>query len=76
MNAPARNFFDDLMEDLTLTRAIVDGAYELINSSRKTDGDESLCHARTLLGECLCRLEATYTRADVANSSPDKRFEA
>lgn len=64
---PARDVFDRLMEDLTVTRATLDGVVALIQSSRFTDQDEALCHARTLGWQCLERLRVTYNTIDEAS---------
>ena len=72
----AEKIFSDLMGDLTVTRAILDGAYELVNASEYTDRSESLCHVRTLLDTCLGRLSETYTKIDGADSAESRATRA
>ena len=69
---PAEKLFSDLMGDLTVTRAILDGAYELVNASEYTDRSESLCHVRTLLDTCLGRLSKSYTKIDIGDMAASR----
>lgn len=66
MNAPAKEVFATLGHELTMTRAMLDGAHALIESSEHTVGDNSLQYAETLVLGCLDRLESNWTTIDAA----------
>ena len=71
MNAPAKEAFATLGHELTMTRALLDGAQALIESSEYTVGDDSLLHAQKLVVGCLDRLETTWTTIDEATYGKD-----
>lgn len=66
MNAPTKEVFVGLLHELTMTRAMLDGAQALIDSSEHTAGDNSLLYAQTLVLGCLNRAESNWTTLDAA----------
>ena len=71
MNAPIKDVFAALGHEMTMTRAMLDGARALIESSEHTAGDDSLLRAETLALGCLDRLETNWTTIDAATYEKD-----
>ena len=72
----ASELFEGLIRELTTTRALIDGAYALVDTAEPTNGDESLCHSRTLLDQSRLKLTTIYEGIESARFAANRQGSA